>query len=532
MFEILSKVLLGLGLMFTGVQMLSTGLKQMGSRPFRIFAAKSVSSNGKALLFGIGSGVIMQSTSAALMILASLISAAMLNVPQAIAILTGFSVGNCVLLFIASMNISIGIMFLVGFSGIAMFLTKDERYLVYFSIGLGLGLIFFGNLMMSAGVKPLREEAWFTGAMEFSRNYSLLSLIVGAALGFIVQSSTAVGLVAIGLARENILSGPQTFLFIYGAAIGSTMFKVMLGQAFRGTSRQLVRFVNMFNIFGASVFILMYYIEVYLRIPLLMALLNFFQLDLVHQAAWVFLLFNLTSAIFFIAINGPLTRWLGRSLPPSEEEGLSQPKYLSEFQAHDSDTALEMIHLEQTRELEQIAAFISTARVNYEGPTLELRHDAFKSLAEQVAAALTNASSMPMLMQTTKEHAFIQTRQTLLDQLADCTSSGVKIILKARTNPSLEGLSDACMESIEFLLNFAAEIEKTKDEEDIRMFLTLSSSNAPSMEKLRKAYIDNDQLVSAISKGCLLDLTMETEKIFWLLNGMLSQLIPDKGKAN
>jgi phosphate:Na+ symporter len=532
MIDILSKVLLGLGLMFTGVQMLSSGLKQMGSRPFRIFAAQSASSNGKALLFGIGSGVIMQSTSAALMILASLISAAVLNVPQAIAILTGFSVGNCVLLFIVSMNISIGIMFLVGISGIAMFLTRDERYLVYCRIGLGLGLIFFGNLMMSAGVKPLREEAWFTGAMEFSRNYSLLSIIVGAALGFIVQSSTAVGLVAIGLARENILSGPQTFLFMYGAAIGSTMFKVMLGQAFRGTSRQLVRFVNLFNIFGASVFILMYYIEVYLQIPLLMALLNFFKLDLVHQAAWVFLLFNLTSAVFFIAINGPLTRWLERSLPPSEEEGLSQPKYLSEFQAQDPDTALEMIYLEQTREMGQIAAFIATARIDYEGATLDLRHNAFKSLAGQVAAALTNVAAMPMLPQKTKEHAFMQTHQTLLEQLADSTASGVKIILKARTYPSMEGLSDACMESVEFLLNFAAEIEKTKDKEDIRMFLTLSSSNAPSMEKLRKAYIDNDKLVSAISKGCLLDLTMETEKIFWLLNGMLSHLVPDREKEN
>jgi hypothetical protein len=84
------------------------------------------------------------------------------------------------------------------------------------------------------------------------------------------------------------------------------------------------------------------------------------------------------------------------------------------------------------------------------------------------------------------------------------------------------------MESIEFLLNFAAEIEKTKDKEDIQIFLELSSSNAPSMEKLRKAYIDNDKLVSAISKRCLLDLTMETEKIFWLLNGMLSHVIQER----
>ena len=213
---------------------------------------------------------------------------------------------------------------------------------------------------MSTGVKPLREEAWFEGAMEFSRNYSLLSIIVGAALGFIVQSSTAVGLVAIGLARENILSGPQTFLFMYGAAIGSTMFKVLLGQAFRGTSRQLVRFVNLFNIFGAAVFILLYYVEFYSHLPLLMAMLNYFELDLVHQAAWVFLLFNLTSAIFFIAINGPLTRWLARALPASEEEDLSIPKYLTEFRDQDPETGLEMIHLEQIRELEQIAAFITT----------------------------------------------------------------------------------------------------------------------------------------------------------------------------
>ncbi len=531
MIDIISKVLLGLGLMFTGVQMLSAGLKQMGSRPFRMFASQSVSSNGKALLFGMGSGVIMQSTSAALMILASLISAAMLNVPQAIAILTGFSVGNCVLLFLVSMNISVGIMFLVGISGISMFLTKDERYVVYFRIGLGLGLIFFGNIMMSTGVKPLREEAWFEGAMEFSRNYSLLSIIVGAALGFIVQSSTAVGLVAIGLARENILSGPQTFLFMYGAAIGSTMFKVLLGQAFRGTSRQLVRFVNLFNIFGAAVFILLYYVEVYSHLPLLMAMLNYFELDLVHQAAWVFLLFNLTSAIFFIAINGPLTRWLARALPASEEEDLSIPKYLTEFRDQDPETGLEMIHLEQIRELEQIAAFITTLREEYQGPTLALRLEAFQSLAGQVATSTAAIAAMPLLEQTTKDHAHLQTRQTLLDQLAESTASGVQIISQARAYSSINGLSDACMESIEFLLNFAVETVKTRDLADIQMILNLSSSSGPSMEKLRKAYIESEKLDSPQSKGCLLDLTMGTEKIFWLLNSMMGYRIPDTKKV-
>ena len=522
MIELTGKIILGLGLMFTGVQMLSSSLKQLGSRQFRTLATRFVSSRWRAVAFGLGSGAVMQSTSAALMILASLITAGGLNVSQAISILNGFSVGNCVLLFIVSLNISLGVMFIVGLCGIAMYLTKDERYRTYFLMGLGLGLIFFGIEMMAAGVRPLRQEAWFTGAMAFSRNYSPLSILAGMALGFIAQSSTAVALVAIGLVRENILTGPQAFLFMYGAAIGSTMFKVMLGTAFRGTSRQLLRFVNIFNIFGASVFILLYYIEVYLHIPLLLALLNLFQLDLVHQAALVFLLFNLTSAIFFIAIDGPLTRWLAASFPPSEEEGLSHPKYLSEFQPQDSDTGLELIRLEQTRELEQIAMFVSTAAEKHYGADLASRHEAFKSLARDVAASTAAMAVMTMDPRTAKDHAYFQTRQALLDQLADSTASGVTIIMRTRAYPSMAKLSDACMESLDFLLNLAAEAEKTNAPEQVRMLLDLSSSNGPSMDQLRKAYMDGERPGSVNEKGCLLDLTIMMEKIIWLLNRFYS----------
>ena len=356
MLEIIGKTVLGLGLLFTGIQMLTSGLRQTGSRQFRMLATRFVSTRTRAVLFGLGSGAVMQSTSAAAMILASLISSGGLNVPQAISVLNGFNVGNCALLFIVSLNVSVGVMFLVGLCGIAMYLEKDERARTYFLIGLGLGLILFGIEMMTAGVKPLRQEAWFAGAMELARDYSLLSILAGAALGFIVQSSTVVALVAIGLVRENILPAQQAFLLTYGAAVGSALFKMLLGAAFRGVSRQLVRFGNIFNIFGAAVFILLYYVEVNLHIPLVMALLDASRLDLGNQVAVVFVLFNLTSSMFFIAIDGPLTRWLARSLPPSEEEGLSHPRYLSEFQPQDPDTGLGLIHLEQTRELEQIAA--------------------------------------------------------------------------------------------------------------------------------------------------------------------------------
>ncbi len=524
MFEIISKILLGLGLMFTGVELLSTGLKQLSSRSFRKVATNFVSSRVKALLFGFGSGMVMQSTSAALMILASLITAGLLNVSQAIAILTGFSVGNTILLFFVTLPIETAVTFMVGVSGIALYFSKIDRYRNTFLIGMGLGLIFFGIEIMTTGVKPLRHEEWFTGAMTFSINYPFLSIFAGAMLGFIAQSSTAVALVAIGLAKANILTGPQTFLFMYGAAIGSTLFKAMLGQGFRGTSQQLVRFVNMFNIFGATVFILLYYIEVYLQVPLVMALLNYLTPSLQNQASIVFLLFNLTSATFFIIINKPLTSWLAKKSPPSEEEGLAQPKYLLDFQTEDPDSALELIHLEQNREFEHITSLFSSSRENYEGPDPATRYEAFKTLSREVTDAIATLASMPMHRLTAKDHAYCQSRQTLLVQIAESVAEGVTIIINTRKNTVLERLSTSCMESIDFFLNLALDAQKSNDIEDITMFKNLSSTNSPSMEQVRKAYVNSDALVSAIDKGSMLDLTITTEKIIWLLNRLISMM--------
>ncbi len=530
MVEIIGKIILGLGLMFTGVQLLSTGLKQLNSRRFRKTATRFVSTRIRALLFGVGSGAIMQSTSAALMILASLITAGLITVSQAIAILTGFSVGNTILLFFVTMHIEAAVTFIVGICGIALYFSKSDKHRNAFLIGMGLGLIFFGIEIMTAGVKPLRQETWFTGAMTFSISYPFLSILAGTLLGFIAQSSTAVALVAIGLAGANILTGPQTFLFMYGAAIGSTLFKAMLGQGFRGTSQQLVRFVNIFNIFGATLFILLYYVEVNFHVPLVMAFLIYLTPSLQNQASIVFLLFNLTSAIFFIAINKPLTAWLARKSPPSEAEDLAQPKYLLNFKPEDPDSGLELIHLEQTRELEQIAGLFSTARDDYNGPDLASRYEAFNCLSREVAEASETVAAMPMNHLTAKDHAYYQTRQAILGQIAESVTQGVATILNARENAALERLSNSCMESLDFLIIFAIDAQKSNNIEDISMFKSLSSGNSPSMERVRKEYINSDALISAKDKGGMLDLTIMTEKIIWLLNRLISLVPPDTEK--
>ena len=96
-------LLLGIGLLLTGINLLSDALKRIGSREFFFLASRYISPRWKALLLGVGAGAALQSTSAAMFILASLIPAGSVTASQAISILTGFSVGNCLMPFLISL---------------------------------------------------------------------------------------------------------------------------------------------------------------------------------------------------------------------------------------------------------------------------------------------------------------------------------------------------------------------------------------------------------------------------------------------
>ncbi|MEI7501630.1 MAG: hypothetical protein WCK84_14430 [Bacteroidota bacterium] len=47
------------------------------------------------------------------------------------------------------------------------------------------------------------------------------------------------------------------------------------------------------------------------------------------------------------------------------------------------------------------------------------------------------------------------------------------------------------------------------------------------MELVRNEYINSDILVTAKDKGSMLDLTIITEKIIWLLNRLISLVPPE-----
>ena len=519
--EGLGEFILGLGLFFTGLSLLGTNLKQIGSRRFRGLVNRYARPRWKALLFGLGSGMVLQSSSAVLMILSSLATTGLISVGDAFPIVTGFNVGNTLLVFLVVFDIRVAAMYVAGLAGVMLFFRKGEVSRHVFGILLGLGLIFYSISEMKLGVQPMEGERWFTAAMELGRNWPILATLIGLGLGFTMQDSTIVAMIAVSLVSAKVLGMPAALMLVYGAAIGSNLFKSLLGSAFTGSARQLIRFQNIYNFFGASLFIGLFYVETYLHVPLVMALITRLSPDAFTQVAIAFFLFKLTSAVMMTTFHAQVTAWLNLKLPKSVAEELSALKYLSGLPPEDATTELELLRREQLRELDQIAAFFTTLRGEYRGPTLDQRHAAFQLLGKEVSHAGQGIMTLQMDESEAMQLAYYQNRQTIIGELAVATAEVIQAIQAARGRPGLE-LASQTQEALEFLLISVGEDLESTDPEVRQTLFNLCADRGPMMDKLRKTYLQQNGALTMEDRSAVLSLTTGVERCVWLLRRLVA----------
>lgn len=538
----------GIGLMLTGITLLSDALKRMGSRAFRRFASKYMEPRWRALTLGVVSGATLQSTSAAIFILASLTTTGIVGTSQAISILTGFNIGNCIMPFLVSFKIRTFVFFLVGLSAILLYFVKEERWRNIGGTLFGLGLIFFGIEMMLDGVRPLRNEPLFGRILALSATWPGVSIAVGAMLGFLFQSSTSVTVLVIGLAKGGILPGSDVFPIMYGAAAGSALFKSMLGSTLKGTGKQMARFTNMYNFTGSALFIFLHFVETGLGIPLVMAAVARISEDQASQAAWGFLFLNLAPGLIYIVFHRRVTEVLARRYPSSVEEVLSRPMYLQCGRPEDPAIALDLVEREQLRAFEHVAALLvvpgmpgsdpaSAGSVTVTGSaprsvgnaqmktSPEQRRTAFGMLSQEIESALAEIAMIALDDVTAQALAVARTRQSLLAELAAGTAELAAVIEEARRLPQTARLATACAESADFLYQNvleqlrarAGDSESGADADEL-----LYGDRGPQMRQLRESYLAAGESWPREARSVLLSLTLGMDRCIWLLGRIRS----------
>ncbi|MFW6389496.1 MAG: Na/Pi symporter, partial [Halanaerobiales bacterium] len=177
-----------------------------------------------SLLIGIIITALIQSSSAVSILAISLIEAGILSLRSAIALIMGANIGTTITVQIISLpiisNYPVIIILALIIISIA-FLFKNEK--IFFS-GLAIlsfGIVFMGlNIMITYFQKP-EITIIIKNILFYSRNSNILGVILGMVVTAIIQSSSAVTAITIGLAYNNLITLHSAVAIALGSNIGT-----------------------------------------------------------------------------------------------------------------------------------------------------------------------------------------------------------------------------------------------------------------------------------------------------------------------
>jgi phosphate:Na+ symporter len=202
--------------------MMSNAMRAMAGCRLKSIMARLAGNRLSALLTGVVITTIVQSSSVTSVIAIGFVSAGILSLGQALAVIMGAAVGSTVTAQIIAFDVS-NLAFLLVAVGFGLSMWKAKRIpSLLGNVILGLGVLFIGLSMMSGFMAPLRSHQPFLDLMASMTN-PLLGILIGAVFTAVVQSSSATLGVIIALASQGLIPLEAGIALVFGANIGTTI---------------------------------------------------------------------------------------------------------------------------------------------------------------------------------------------------------------------------------------------------------------------------------------------------------------------
>lgn len=177
-------------------------------------------------LSGLVVAAALQSSTATAMIAASFSAQNVVAIGTAFIIMLGADVGTAIAVLVASQKITfISPIFLV--IGVVGFLsTEGGKGRGISRAFIGLGLILLSLSMIGANAKVLTSNTEFMDILAILSSHSILLIIIGIVITYVVHSSLAIVLLTVGLVISGTFSIEVGIYLVLGANIGSGLLPV------------------------------------------------------------------------------------------------------------------------------------------------------------------------------------------------------------------------------------------------------------------------------------------------------------------
>jgi len=249
----------GLALFIFGINMMSDSLKQAAGNKLKAIIEKTTNTPLKGIFVGIILTILIQSSSGTTALMIGLLRAGLMTLPQSVGIIMGANIGTTVTAFIIGLPIADYGLYIL-FVGFLMSFMKNRKIHHFGGVLIGLGMLFVGLNTMSDGLKPLAQTQQAESMFNmFSNNWFLGTLFGTVFTGIVQSSSAAIGILEklYALNAEGItsISLNGAIPILLGANIGTTITAFLASIGGNIESKRASFIHILFNVISAVVFL-------------------------------------------------------------------------------------------------------------------------------------------------------------------------------------------------------------------------------------------------------------------------------------
>jgi phosphate:Na+ symporter len=532
--EMLALFLAGLSLFFTGLAGVKSQAQLLSGRRLRRLLAFYTGNPAMATILGILAGAISQSASAVAFIMSSMIHTGLLPKRRALLVVAASNIGTAVLVFMASIDLHLAILYVIGIAGIAINFKIVPRLSALFGVLFAIALLFFGLELMKTGFAPLPKMPGFIAFAAFLQSWDMAALLLGMACRMLIQSSSAIGVIALALQTAGVFTELQAMLVICGCGPGVALSGLFLAGNVRGASRQILLFQGLLNCLAGVSLGLLLIVDNALGLIGIMDWMGQQMSDPAARIAVVYLA-NMALAWLFGVLSLPfIEEILNRIEPPTQSEDIARPAYIHDEAVQVPETATILADREMRRFLDLQIQLLDCVRSernpdSYDDP--RALHDGMIRLQPEIRDFLAELVNQQLDRETSLDVLRLERR---LDQLETLEAS-IYALTKVYSSVSSAGRANEIMtsllESASLMLLTLADVWTYRDPTETDMLLKMTTDRGELMERVRLTY-RSGSTAELESDSAVFYATTLFERIIWLCRQIAQSLDVEKSAVS
>ena len=242
----------GLGLFLYGMTLMSDSLEKAAGAKLRGVLELFTKNRYVGIIVGVVFTAIIQSSSAATVMVVSFVNAGLMTLYQAIGVIYGANIGTTVTSQLVSFNLSQYAPVFIMAGVLMLMIFKNPTVKKAGEVVIGFGILFLGISTMSSSMGALKELPAIQN-LFMSLDNRFFALLLGLVITAIVQSSSVTVSIVLLLAQQGLLPLKICFFIILGCNIGACMSAMLASLSGKKNAKRAALIHLLFNVIGSII---------------------------------------------------------------------------------------------------------------------------------------------------------------------------------------------------------------------------------------------------------------------------------------